>query len=331
MYKRFLTAVLVFVGIQVHARDPLRIVFYNTENFFDCNHDSLKSDWEFLPGGIRGWTPARFYRKAGQIARVLAVIGEDTFPDLVGLAEVENDACLKTLVSGSPLRNAGYSFVHEESEDARGVDVALLYNRFRFQLLGREVLTTLFQGEPDKKTRHLLHVWGKYDAHDSLHVFVCHFPSRLGGETESESYRRQVAKTLRSAVDSIFMRSPDANLVILGDFNDFPSNLSLSRDLHACLPVGTPLSGTLYNLMLPMEAKPGVGTNKHESEWGILDQIIVSGKICARTDGAHILNAGFLLQNDERFLGSKPFRTYEGMVYKGGYSDHLPVWFDFSF
>jgi exonuclease III len=321
----------VFIASACFARDGIRVVFYNTENFFDCGHDSLKSDQEFLPGGIRGWTPSRYFRKAGNIARVLAALGEDEFPEIVGLAEVENDACLKTLVYSSPLKNAGYSFIHVESEDVRGVDVCMLYNRYMFQIIGKQVLKISFEGEPKKKTRDILHVWGRVVSGDMLHFFVCHYPSRLGGETESETYRRQVAKVLRSSVDSLFVQEPTANIVIMGDFNDFPSNLSLSKDLNALDPQKATSAMSLYNLMLPMEGIPGFGTNKHQSEWGILDQFILSSPLLQKTQGAHIFCPDFLLLEDERWLGKKPFRTYNGMVYQGGYSDHLPVWLDLSF
>jgi len=315
-----------------NGREGFRVVFYNVENFFDCSHDSLKSDQEFLPGGIRGWTPSRYFRKAGNIARVLAAVGEDCFPEIVGMAEVENDACLKTLVYSSPLKNAGYSFIHEESEDIRGVDVCLLYNRYRFKMLGHQVLKICFEGESLKKTRDVLHVWGKASTGDSLHLFVCHFPSRLGGETESETYRLQVAKTIRAAVDSIFNHNPTANILIMGDFNDYPSNKSLSVELNAKDPTRIEQSlKTVYNLMLPMDGVPGIGTNKHLSEWGILDQLIVSSNLLSKTKGAHIFSPDFLLLEDDRWLGKKPFRTFNGMVYQGGYSDHLPVWLDISF
>lgn len=329
--KKLLLLLFSILAVPTHARDGFRIVFYNAENFFDCSHDSLKSDQEFLPGGIRGWTPSRYFRKAGNIARVLAAVGEDEFPEIVGLAEVENDACLKTLVLSSPLKNAGYSFVHEESNDARGVDVCLLYNRYRFQLMGKEALVVSFEDEPHKKTRDVLHVWGRTSSGRELHFFVCHFPSRLGGETESETYRRQVAKRLRSSVDSVFAQDSTANLVIMGDFNDYPSNLSLKADLNALDPREAPLEKHLYNLMLPMDGIPGIGTNKHLADWGILDQLHISTNLLNKTAGAHIFIPEFLLLEDERWLGKKPFRTYNGMVYQGGYSDHLPVWLDLSF
>lgn len=328
--KSFLLLLLLVAPSLCSGREGLRIAFYNTENFFDCRHDSLKTDQEFLPGGIRGWTPARYFKKAGNIARVLASLGEEAFPEIVGLAEVENEACLKTLVYSSPLKNAGYSFIHEESEDLRGVDVCLLFNRYVFQPMGHQALNIRFEGEPEKKTRQVLHVWGRVAGKDTLHLYVCHFPSRLGGETESETYRRQVALRIRASVDSVFAYSPKANVVIMGDFNDFPSNVSLRKDLCAPDTSVSPSAGKLYNLMMPLEGLPGVGTNKHQSEWGILDQLLVSENLFQKTQGARIFGPDFLLVDDERWLGKKPFRTYNGMVYQGGYSDHLPVWLDLS-
>jgi len=40
---------------------------------------------------------------------------------------------------------------------------------------------------------------------------------------------------------------------------------------------------------------------------------------------AIIFDAPFLLVPDEKYGGMKPFRTYSGPKYLGGYSDHLPV------
>lgn len=313
------------------ARDSFRVMFYNVENFFDCNHDSLKNDYEYMPGGMRGWTPTRFWKKAGNIAKVVAAVGEDRFPEIIGLAEVENDNCIKSLLRGSPLKNANYSFVHEESPDSRGVDVCLLYNRYLFEVLSHEALTVVFKNEPNKKTRDVLYVSGKAYPNKLLHIFVCHFPSRLGGALESEIYRREVASMIRQKTDSLFRLYPNPTIVIMGDFNDYPTDRSLSLDLKACKPEIEPDSSKLYNLMLPLDGDPEKGTNKHQADWGILDQILISGALLKQTKGVHIFDADFLLLEDQRWLGRKPFRTYHGMVYQGGFSDHLPVYVDFEF
>jgi len=331
--KKIILTFLFLSCFLVHgfARDGFRVMFYNVENFFDCNHDTLKNDFEFLPGGIRGWTPTRFWKKAGQIAKVAAAVGEDKFPEIIGLAEVENENCIQSLLRGSPLKNAQYSYVHLESSDTRGVDVCLLYNRYLFKVMDYKALTVHFKEEPEKKTRDVLYVFGNTYSGDTLHFFVCHFPSRLGGALESETYRRQVAVMIRQKVDSIFRIEKCPNILIMGDFNDYPTDRSLSLDLKAAQPVSSPEPGQLYNLMLPFDGNPEVGTNKHLADWGILDQLLVSGTALNHTKGSHIFDADFLQIQDERWLGRKPFRTYHGMAYQGGFSDHLPVYADFDF
>jgi len=324
---------LFLTGFSIHsfARDGFRVMFYNVENFFDCNHDTLKNDYEFLPGGIRGWTPTRFWKKAGQIAKVVAAVGEYTFPAIVGLAEVENENCIQSLLRGSPLKNAKYSYVHVESSDTRGVDVCLLYNRYLFKVTNFKALKITFEDDSTKKTRDVLYVFGNTYSGDSMHFFVCHFPSRLGGVLESETYRRQVAVRIRQKVDSIYLKDKCPNILIMGDFNDYPTDRSISLDLKATHPASSPEPGSLYNLMLPMDGNPEAGTNKHQADWGILDQMLVSGNALIHTKGGHIFDADFLQIEDQRWLGRKPFRTYHGMAYQGGFSDHLPVYADFYF
>jgi len=331
--KRYFFPLVCFLMFYVsgYARNGFRVMFYNVENFFDCTHDSLKSDREFLPDGIRGWTPARFWRKAGNIAKVISAVGEDRFPEIVGLAEVENEHCIQSLLYGSPLKNAHYSYVHEESSDARGVDVCLLYNRYLFSLIRYKAIKMVFEGEPAKKTRDVLYVCGKTLSADTLHIFVCHLPSRLGGELESEVYRRAVANLIRKETDRLLQGNRHSRILIMGDFNDYPADLSLSVDLGARSPDPVPDPLVLYNLMRPMCGKPDTGTNKHQSEWGILDQMLVSGTLLTKNSGCRIFDADFLLVQDERWLGRKPFRTFYGMVYQGGFSDHLPVYADFDF
>lgn len=313
------------------SREGFRTVFYNVENFFDCKHDSLKNDYEFLPGGIRGWTPTRFWKKAGQISRVVAAVGEDRFPELVGLAEVENENCIHSLLRSAPLKNAQYHFIHEESPDARGVDVCLLYNRYLFEPIRHQAMSVVFPNEPEKKTRQILYVCGQVFPNDTLHLFIVHASSRLGGVLESESYRRFTASLIRQKVDSLFQVNIQSKILIMGDFNDYPTNRSLTVDLNAKAPTGRSHPGDLYNLMVPLDGNPETGTNKHQADWGILDQLLVSGSLRNLTPGARIFDADFLLLDDKRWLGRKPFRTYHGMTWQGGYSDHLPVYVDFKF
>ena len=313
------------------SQDNVRALFYNVENYFDCDDDSLKNDAEFLPGGIRGWTPSRFWKKTGNIARVLAFAGENGFPAIVGMAEIENDKCLDKLTKWSPLRNAGYSYIHYESPDVRGIDVCLLYNPFIFKPIYHRPYSIEFKNELNRKTRDVLYVCGEIYSGSQLHLFVCHLPSRLGGELETESNRCQVAATIRKAVDSIFLQIPDANILIMGDFNDTPVNKSIAEVLRAKAPVKEPESGQLYDMMLSLMNVAEVGTHKNQAEWALLDHMIVSGNLLKKAGPAMILKSDFLLMTDRRWLGMKPFRTYHGMKYQGGYSDHLPVYLDLIF
>ena len=337
----FLAVSLLLFSQKCRSANQIRIVFYNVENFFDCDDDSLKADEEFLPGGIRGWTPSRFWKKAGNISRVLAVAGKNGFPDIVGMAEVENDKCLARLVKSSPLKNAGYSFIHYESPDIRGIDVCMLYNPYVFKPIESKPIQIIFSEEPQRKTRDILYVCGKVYSADTLHLYICHFPSRLGGELETDDKRQQVAGFIRTHIDSILKISPKANIVIMGDFNDSPLSPSIKDVIGVVSPketliteVVTPKSknpAKLYNLMLPKIDETDTGTHKNQSEWALLDHIIISENLLDKASEATIFTPDFLLIPDQRWLGIKPFRTYHGMKYQGGYSDHLPVFVDLNF
>jgi predicted extracellular nuclease len=331
---RIILIIWLFFLPEANALKPFRAVFYNVENLFDYFDDTLKQDEEYLPGNIRGWNSSRYYSKLGHISRVVSAIGENRFPELIGLAEVENDRCLKDLTQKAPLKNAGYHFVHLESEDQRGVDVALLYNPYRFSPSKIQTLTPRFINEPNKKTRDVLYVRGLIDQKIELHVFVCHYPSRLGGDVESETYRRQVSVMIRAHIDSLFQKQTNANILVMGDFNDYPEDKSIAQDLHAVaskINVSIANPDVLVNA-LPLNFKKGMnGTLKHQNSWGILDQMMFSQNLYKHISGVHILQTDFLLQPDVRWLGKKPFRTYSGYQYIGGYSDHLPIWVDMLF
>ncbi|MBP1638078.1 MAG: Endonuclease/exonuclease/phosphatase [Bacteroidetes bacterium] len=254
-------------------------------------------------------------------------------PALVALCEIETEKCMRDLTQYSPLKNLGYKYLHHESPDARGVDVALMYQPDMFKPIHDEAIRINFPTN-DYKTRDILFASGILPNNDTLHVFVCHFPSRLGGELESEDRRVFVASTLRAKVDSLFQATSNPNIVIMGDFNDYPSNSSITDVLKARSLTETISNKGLYNLAFGVQEK-GKGSHKFEGEWGMLDQIIVSGnlldphnKLFTAQDEIHVFKADFLLEDDDAFLGKKPKRTYIGMKYQGGFADHLPVFVD---
>lgn len=314
--------------LTVQAQQKFRIMEYNVENLFDCRHDSLKQDYEFLPDSPKGWSVNRYQDKLNKIAKVILAAGYEQVPDLVGLGEVENEYCLDGLTKYSPLRDAGYRYVMTDSPDERGVDVALLYQPATFRPVSTQYIGIPYKEIQRRPTRDILHVAGKVVSGDTLDVFVCHMPSRSGGEAKSEPYRLFTARFLRQAADSVMAVRKNPYVVIMGDFNDYPSNRSIAKVLGAVKPGKRVQKHTLYNLM---DGKEG-GTYRYRGEWGILDQMIVSGgmlqkkgKIRTRYDEARIFRFPFLLEEDDRYGGDTPVRTYFGKRYHGGYSDHLPI------
>jgi len=339
MQKSLLFLVLLFVFLtakgQSHEKRNFKIMCYNVENYFDCVDDSLTDDKEYLPTGMRGWNTTKYEKKQNNIGKVITAIGGWDGPDLVGLCEIESEKCLFDLTHYSGLKNMRYKYLHHESPDARGVDVALLYQPRKFKPFHDQAIRINFPQAPTSKTRDVLFASGVIPSGDTLHVFVCHFPSRLGGELESEDRRLFVASVVRAKVDSLFASNARPNIVIMGDFNDYPTNTSLLKVLKANPLNDSVSSHGLYNLMSKMHAQ-GKGTNKHQGEWGALDQMIVSGNLLNNASSVftiqsdvHIFDANFLLEDDKAFLGKQPFRTYVGMKYQEGFSDHLPIYTDF--
>ena len=312
-----------------------KVMCYNVENYFDCVDDSLTDDSEYLHGGMRGWNYTKYQSKQANIGKVITAVGGWDAPAIVGLCEIESEKCMLDLTRFSGLKSLKYKFIQYDSPDARGVDVALLYQPNQFKPISNQPIRINFPDEPQRKTRDILYVSGLVPTGDTLHVFVCHFPSRLGGELESEDKRMFVASVLRQKVDSIFANNAKANIIAMGDFNDYPDNKSMAEVLNAVEPTENIEIHKLYNLMFPIH-RAGKGSHKHAGEWGALDQIIVSGNLLQPTNrfytlpsDAHVFEADYLLEVDKAYLGTQPFRTYTGMKYQGGFSDHLPVYIDF--
>lgn len=340
IFYLFLCPYLSMYGQEEKDTLTFRIASYNVENLFDCRHDSLKNDYEFLPDAVRHWNYTKYKKKLDNIARVITAIGGWTPPALVALCEVENDSVMRDLTRYSALREADYRYVMTQSTDERGIDVALIYQRNLFKLISCQSLSV---GKPQKSsrpTRDILHVSGLILSKDTLDVFVAHFPSRSGGAKESEPYRILAAQRLKEAADSISRIRNRAQIIILGDFNDYPNNKSVQQILKAEAPplVSDSLHNqNLYHLLArKTDIQKNFGSYKFQGEWGLLDHIIVSGTLLQKdsplyTDEANadIFRPPFLLTEDKKHGGKQPFRTYYGMKYQAGYSDHLPVWAGF--
>ena len=280
----------------------MRIVSYNVENLFDTKHDTLKNDSSFLPEGMHHWTYRRYQTKIDRIAQVLVNIGGWESIPLVGLCEVENARCLRNLCY--KLRRFHYKYVHYDSPDERGVDVALLYDSTRISILHSRALSLSLEGD---YTRDILYVSALYEQRDTIHVMICHLPSQLGGASASDWKRQRAKSLIQSQIDSIFLLQPNANIVVMGDMNTSPQD-----DLMG-----------MTNLMLPIQ-KAGQGTHKYQGIWTCLDQFYVSHSIFPQST-AMIFSPQWLLEEDTKYLDVQPRRTYVGYRYHDGYSDHLPI------
>jgi len=336
--KIFTLTVFILFYLPISCQKAgFRVMFYNTENFFDTFDNPEKNDNEFLPEGAMRWTWGRYHNKLINIAKVISSAGEWGTPALVGLCEVENEKVITELTQYSPLRKMDYRYVLTNSPDPRGINVALLYQRDKFKYLGHESCTIHFPGNPRKHTRDLLHVAGQVSARDTLDVFVCHFPSRRTGEKESEEDRLYVASVLKAKSDSLMRIRKNACILIMGDFNDEPSNQSISQILQAHPISKDMVPQNLYNLFSSFEKRKDIGSYKYQAQWNVLDQIIVSGNLIvgdrsvrALPQTAAIFYRDFMLVDDKTYGGKRPKKTYQGRKHEGGYSDHLPVLVDFT-
>lgn len=283
------------------------IMSYNVENFFHPEHDSLKNDYEFTADGDRHWSFSRYNAKAEAIARVIVNVGELTnAPMIVGLCEVENDQCLKKLTY--LLRNCRYDFVHYESADDRGIDVAMLYRKELFKVLCSRPVPVFLDSLTH--TRDILYIKGVADQ-DTLHLMVCHFPSQLGGAQASAWKRAKAKAVLQALTDSIYREDKNPKIVVMGDFNGEPKD-----DING-----------LRNVMVGTKMK----SYKYHGQWSCIDQFYLSPAMDSIATPS-VYDAEWLQEEDTKYLGLKPKRTWVGYKYnKGGFSDHLPILLDINF
>ena len=312
-----------------------RIVFYNLENFFDSFDDSLTIDDEFTPFGEKHWTWKKFENKTQMISKVLLSIGEWNMPGIIGFCELENKFVLKKLLYNTPLKSFNYEIIHKDSPDRRGIDVALVYNQDIFVPIHTNFINIDFPFDSTIKTREILYVKGIFYKIDTLHIFVNHWPSRYGGYLKTVPKRNYVAKILREKIDSIQLVFPASNIIIMGDFNDEPKDESLSKILKAGTASSEFAAKGLVNLMAFKKENKIEGTLKYRESWNTFDQFIISFSLIDKESFLYIepmknniYNATYLLENDNTYLGNKPFRTYTGYKYNGGFSDHLPIFLD---
>jgi predicted extracellular nuclease len=328
---RFLIVVLIYSGgqSQLHAQSQFKAAFWNVENLFDTTNAALVQDDDFSPTGKYNWTEEKLVKKLKDLSRVVHDLDEGNDLAILGLAEIENKDILYRL--NNHFIKRGFKIVHKESPDERGIDCALLYDPSKLMLKNRHFLPIFLAG--DEKTRDIVEaefsvVGGNDDK--TLFVFINHWPSRWGGQKETDPLRRTTARTLRKRIDHILVKNPQADILIMGDFNDYPDDPSLYEVLRARSAGPQSYPGDLINTLWSLHKNPDAGTYMYRGKWTVLDQIIISEGMRDKKnfdwifESSEAFKPNYLIEKEGKNKGW-PFRTYRGIKYQGGYSDHLPV------
>ncbi|MBN8836391.1 MAG: endonuclease/exonuclease/phosphatase [Sphingobacteriia bacterium] len=311
--------------------------FYNCENFYDTVHNPLINDNEFLPTGEKKYGTAIYTDKVTKLATVISQIGTDINPAgiaFMGVAEVENVDVINDLVHHPLLAKRNYKIVHYDSRDARGIDVGFIYNPAYFTVIYSNPLFVQLPSDSKKAyyTRDILYVKGNLDG-ETIHILVNHWPSRLGGEEKSAPARAAAASVCKRIVDSLNKKDDHPKIVIMGDLNDDPVSPSVTKVLGAKDKLTNLSDGDIYNPWTDLYKK-GIGTLAYQDSWGLFDQIMISSKWTDKSQKGffyyqrNIFNKEFLVENLGHFKGY-PMRTWDGNNYRGGYSDHFPVYISF--
>ena len=292
-------------------------MFYNVENLFDTINSTNTNDSEFLPESEKKWNTYKYNYKLNQLAKVFSSIiqdeNNDKMLDIIGLCEVENKLVIDDLLKKPIFSNHNYTIIHQESPDSRGIDCALLFNN-QFQLLQHDFII-VDNPDANRSTRDIVYAKLKFK-NKVINVFVNHWPSRWGGQEATNHKRVFVAQVLKDYIS--LNTSEDEYTLIMGDFNDYPSNESLSKVL---------VKDDFINLM-STDLVFGQGSYNYKGDWNWLDQIIVSKNFT--NSNMQLLSGGAFQKDFMLYTNEKgevyPSRSIGGKKWFGGFSDHLPVY-----
>lgn len=326
MRTKYFSLIFLLISFNLYPQkaDTLFVAFWNVENLFDTLDDPKINDEEFLPTSEKEWNDQKFQAKINKLSEAIASMNNGDGPDFLGLCEVENKFVLEVLISNK-LKNFGYGIIHEDSPDARGIDVAMLFKKSRLKFISQKSAEVKLP--TNYPTRLLLAA--KFKVGDESIVFsVNHWPSRRGGEEDSEKNRIEAAATLKKLLDENY---PNEKIIALGDFNDEPNNRSITEMLGAeNFNCGDKKSDAQKFCNLAYKKmEQGLGSYKYRDQWDMIDQIIVSpnlldGRIKYICESFEIYNPYFLQTHSGKYEGA-PFPTFGGARYLGGYSDHFSV------
>ena len=314
-------------NIENTPKTVYNIGFYNVENLFDTKDDPATEDEWFLPTSETEWDNEKYNTKLNKLAKVIdAMNANPGGPDLIGLCEVENEAVVWDLAQQADLLPNVYEVVHFESPDTRGIDVAAMYDPDKFELIDKQSIEVYMPEDPNIKTRDILYCQFEAMATGEIvHFYVNHWSSRRKGKEATSFKRENCAAALLDDITTYIADWETANIIIVGDMNDYPMDISMTEVLGADKPDS---DAAFWNIQYNNH-KNGLGTYNHQGEWGCLDNVIVTPVVYDKLidKDAKILKEEWMLYTNgdgEAY----PDKTYGGPNYYGGYSDHLPVYFE---
>ncbi|MFZ5940227.1 MAG: endonuclease/exonuclease/phosphatase family protein [Bacteroidota bacterium] len=307
------------VPAQLTGQKPvLTVLFYNAENYFHPSDDTLTADDEFTPGGERHWTFARYHAKRSALAKIIYAAGSGGPPDITGLCEVENRQVLEDLIRHPLLLPAGLRILHHDSPDPRGIDIGVLYRPDRVKVLAWEHRPVVYGGSV-LRTREIVRLTVRIPTGDTAEIFFNHWTSRYGGMAVTDEKRMAIVRQLAAWIDSLETQSPGHLIIAGGDLNDGSDSGPVNELLSCGRGVERPAR--------LQEQWPGgaEGSYKYQGRWELIDHVFTGGNTQGYRFAASLFCLPVMLVPDEKFNGEKPFRTYTGFEYSGGFSDHLPL------
>lgn len=323
---RLLTILLLMIPLASQSQEEFSTfsaAWWNVENLFDTRDDPKTNDEEFTPTGDRHWTRRRLNAKLQGIYKTLVMMD---LPDVVGLGEVENAYVLRELCQGTPLAQVPYRYVHYDSPDRRGIDVALIYRTDRFTVTASRTIS-VSDSAAGYFTRDILVVEGvrvppegEKSEGDSVCILVNHWPSKRGGE-EADAQRLRIADTLRRQMVELHAKHPTAAIIAMGDMNSTADEEAIAKGMGFAGDSISPDGIRLLTLRLPRD----IGSHKYQGEWRYIDQMFLLADEPWQVKKLKLLRFDHLLTDDGNRPGQRPKRTYQGPRYEGGLSDHLPM------
>lgn len=308
---------LLFFSLNAVQAQELKCAFYNVENLFHPAWDSINTDFEFTKEGKKQWDSIKYYDKLNKLSKVILSMSSDSMeaPSLIGFAELESAKVLEDLIHRPALQKLDYQWVHYDSPDRRGIDVGLIYRKSKLRLIESEAIKYSNAEEPDYKSRDILYCKFYHQDFDSISIYINHWPSRYGGVEKSSPRRIAAAQVLSTHIENNFSSGIG---LIMGDFNDEPTDSSLSL-----------LSRETGFKNLMLELDHSWGSHRYKGNWAYLDQILLANSNEAVEIGKfNVHKPKFLLTEDKRYPGLQPFRSFFGDFYAGGFSDHLPIFIE---